>query len=64
VIRGGSWNNDARNCRSAVRNNSLPGNRDDNLGFRLSRPQLRPDAVCLRMRRLCHALTIASDLFL
>jgi hypothetical protein len=35
VIRGGSWNNDARNCRSAYRNNDAPGNRNDNLGFRL-----------------------------
>jgi formylglycine-generating enzyme required for sulfatase activity len=35
VLRGGSWNNDARNCRSANRNNGHPGNRNDNLGFRL-----------------------------
>jgi formylglycine-generating enzyme required for sulfatase activity len=35
VIRGGSWNNDARNCRSANRNNGHPGNRNDNVGFRL-----------------------------
>ena len=35
VIRGGSWNNNARNCRSANRNNDAPGNRDNNLGFRL-----------------------------
>lgn len=35
VMRGGSWNNDASNCRSAYRNNATPGNRNDNLGFRL-----------------------------
>ncbi len=35
VIRGGSWNNDAQNLRSANRNNNDPGNRNDNLGFRL-----------------------------
>ncbi|MDX2032705.1 MAG: SUMF1/EgtB/PvdO family nonheme iron enzyme [Blastocatellia bacterium] len=35
VIRGGSWNNSAVNCRSANRNNADPGNRDDNLGLRL-----------------------------
>lgn len=35
VIRGGSWNNDARNCRSANRNNDAPDNRNDNLGLRL-----------------------------
>ena len=32
--RGGSWNNDARNCRSANRNNNGPGNENNNLGFR------------------------------
>jgi len=35
VIRGGSWNNSARNCRSAYRNGNDPGNRRNNLGFRL-----------------------------
>jgi formylglycine-generating enzyme required for sulfatase activity len=35
VNRGGSWINDARNCRSAYRDNDHPGNRNDNLGFRL-----------------------------
>ncbi|MCA9741174.1 MAG: SUMF1/EgtB/PvdO family nonheme iron enzyme [Deferribacteres bacterium] len=35
VIRGGSWNNDAQNCRPANRNGDNPDNRDNNLGFRL-----------------------------
>jgi formylglycine-generating enzyme required for sulfatase activity len=35
VNRGGSWNNDARNLRSANRNNNSPDNRNNNLGFRL-----------------------------
>ncbi len=35
VIRGGSWINNARNCRVAYRNNAHPGNRNDNLGLRL-----------------------------
>ena len=35
VKRGGSWNNDARNVRVANRNNNDPGNRNNNLGFRL-----------------------------
>ena len=39
VIRGGSWNNNARNVRAAARNWNSPGNRNDNLGFRLARAQ-------------------------
>ncbi|MDY0296019.1 MAG: SUMF1/EgtB/PvdO family nonheme iron enzyme [Acidobacteriota bacterium] len=35
VKRGGSWNNNASNCRSANRNNNHPSNRNNNLGFRL-----------------------------
>ncbi|MFH1885416.1 MAG: hypothetical protein ABIM40_01850 [Pseudomonadota bacterium] len=41
MIRGGSWNNNARNCRSANRNRNDPGNRNNNLGFRLSLPAAR-----------------------
>ncbi len=33
--RGGSWNNNAENCRVANRNNNNPDNRNNNLGFRL-----------------------------
>jgi len=36
VYRGGSWRNPARRCRSAYRYNWLPGNRDNDLGFRLA----------------------------
>ncbi len=39
VNRGGSWNNNATNCRVANRNNNTPSNRNNNLGFRLA-PQL------------------------
>ncbi|KPA12379.1 Sulphatase-modifying factor domain protein [Candidatus Magnetomorum sp. HK-1] len=39
VLRGGSWYNNARNCRSANRNRNSPGNRDDLLGFRLALPR-------------------------
>jgi formylglycine-generating enzyme required for sulfatase activity len=35
VLRGGSWNNNAVNCRSANRNNNHPENRNHNYGFRL-----------------------------
>ncbi len=34
VLRGGSWINNGRNCRSANRNGNLPENRNDNVGFR------------------------------
>ncbi|MCO6456700.1 MAG: hypothetical protein J5I93_15485 [Pirellulaceae bacterium] len=47
MVRGGSWINDGRNCRSAYRNANEPGNRNDNLGFRvcLARsPNIRPGA--------------------
>jgi len=37
VIRGGSWNNPARFCRSAYRLMSEPGNRRVSLGFRPAR---------------------------
>jgi len=35
VLRGGSWNNNATNCRSAYRNNNEPANRNNNIGLRL-----------------------------
>ena len=37
VNRGGSWNNTARKCRAANRNNNGPGNRNNNLGLRVCR---------------------------
>lgn len=39
VIRGGSWNDLARNVRAAYRNANPPGNRNSNLGLRLARAQ-------------------------
>lgn len=35
VLRGGSWNNNAKNCRSANRNNNSSDNRNNNNGFRV-----------------------------
>jgi len=35
VIRGGSWNNNAQNLRSAYRNNYGPADRNNDIGFRL-----------------------------
>ncbi|MEO5369198.1 MAG: SUMF1/EgtB/PvdO family nonheme iron enzyme [Magnetococcus sp. DMHC-1] len=37
VIRGGGWSNNPAGTRSALRNNSDPGGRNYNLGFRVSR---------------------------
>jgi hypothetical protein len=34
VLRGGSFNNQASNVRSANRNNNAPANRNNNNGFR------------------------------
>lgn len=36
VLRGGSWNNNARNFRSANRNRNNPDNRNNNNGFRVA----------------------------
>ncbi|MCK6591997.1 MAG: SUMF1/EgtB/PvdO family nonheme iron enzyme [Polyangiaceae bacterium] len=41
VIRGGSWNSNARNVRAANRNANAPGNRNANLGFRVARAHER-----------------------
>ena len=35
VLRGGSWNNEATNCRAAYRNRNAPDTRNNTYGFRL-----------------------------
>ncbi|UTC44962.1 hypothetical protein E4N66_03180 [Treponema sp. OMZ 857] len=35
-MRGGSWNNNAKNCIVGIRNNDNPDNSNDNLGFRVA----------------------------
>lgn len=35
VLRGGSWNNNATNLRSANRNHNTPNDRNNNIGFRV-----------------------------
>jgi hypothetical protein len=35
VLRGGSYNNEDRNLRCAIRNDNNPNNRNDNIGFRV-----------------------------
>ena len=41
VLRGGSWNNNARHVRAACRNWNQPDKRNDNLGFRCARAHAR-----------------------
>ena len=41
VVRGGSWNNNARIVRAAYRNQNEPDNRNNNLGFRCLRIHAR-----------------------
>ncbi|MCQ1548199.1 MAG: hypothetical protein NOF05_05110 [Candidatus Accumulibacter phosphatis] len=36
MLRGGSWNNNGRNVRSACRNRNEPDRHNDNIGFRLA----------------------------
>ncbi|MGH8693758.1 MAG: SUMF1/EgtB/PvdO family nonheme iron enzyme [Burkholderiales bacterium] len=55
VNRGGGWNNNAVNCRSANRNHDAPGNRNDNLGFRLLSTRL-----CRRRRVHGHGARAAG----
>ena len=38
VNRGGSWNNNANNCRVGNRNNDNPDNANNNTGFRAVLP--------------------------
>ena len=35
MVRGGCWNNNPQNCRSADRNNNNPDNHNNNIGFRV-----------------------------
>jgi formylglycine-generating enzyme required for sulfatase activity len=44
-MRGGSWNNNARNVRAAYRNDDDPANRDDNTGFRRARAHERAGRI-------------------
>jgi len=47
VLRGGAWNNNARNVRAANRNGNDPGNRNNNMGFRVAREHGRGgELVC------------------
>ncbi len=62
VIRGGSWNNAADNCRAAYRNRNTPTNTNNNLGLRLARAPRRCGGRTGRNRPLsCSARADKSD---
>jgi hypothetical protein len=50
VLRGGSWNNKPNNVRAANRNNNNPDNRNNNIGFRISKT-FPPEFSLLRKRK-------------
>ncbi len=52
VIRGGSWNNEPDNVRSANRNRNTPTNRNDNIGFRCAQDACPMARVRVFMGRL------------
>ncbi|MEI6066546.1 MAG: SUMF1/EgtB/PvdO family nonheme iron enzyme [Methylococcaceae bacterium] len=57
VLRGGSWNNNARNTRSANRNRNNPDERNDNNGFRLALARTTGDTpfdqIVIRTAQVC-----------
>ncbi|NJR19745.1 MAG: SUMF1/EgtB/PvdO family nonheme iron enzyme [Calothrix sp. CSU_2_0] len=58
MLRGGSWNNNPQNCRSAYRNNNNPDNDNNNIGFRVvcgvfSSSALLCQSRCMGMHRAC-----------
>ncbi len=57
VIRGSSWNDNARNVRAAYRNWNHAGNRNDNLGFRLALARRRQSPTPTQSRSCLLRLT-------
>ncbi|MEK7324387.1 MAG: SUMF1/EgtB/PvdO family nonheme iron enzyme [Chloroflexota bacterium] len=51
MVRGGSWNNNRRNARAAVRNRNDPANFNNNIGFRVARSHALDFAGSARRRR-------------
>ena len=57
VVCGGSWNNNQDHARAAYRNNNDPGNRNNNLGFRVVR---RPTSSVTLFGRVRFRLAVAG----
>ncbi|MBD2429860.1 SUMF1/EgtB/PvdO family nonheme iron enzyme [Fischerella sp. FACHB-380] len=51
MLRGGSWNNNPENCRSANRNRNNPDNDNNNIGFRVV-CFVAPSALLCQSRRM------------
>lgn len=49
VLRGGSWNNEPRNVRSANRNRNHPTNSNNNVGFRVANALPSQTLFCARI---------------
>lgn len=52
MIRGGSWNNEPDNVRSANRNRNIPTKRNDNIGFRCAQDACPMAGVRLFMEKV------------
>ncbi|MBK7409857.1 MAG: hypothetical protein IPJ40_18510 [Saprospirales bacterium] len=58
MLRGGSWNNNTRNCRVSNRNNNNPDNRNNNNGFRVVQhcAVFWPESSASRPRGVCQGI--------
>ena len=66
VLRGGSWNNNARNARAAYRNHNRPDNFNNNRGIRLVLAASDDSGRSGRQTRACpgdEAMTSVTILF-
>jgi len=59
LVRGGSWNNYARNCRSANRNRNRRDNRNNNIGFRVLCPF--PSTLHRESWRMGNSLSVPEE---
>ncbi|MCX7114054.1 MAG: hypothetical protein NTX45_29085 [Proteobacteria bacterium] len=61
MVRGGSWNNNPQNLRSANRNRNTTDEANNNQGFRLaSTPAIVPELAGSRTGRVCRGRPVAD----
>ncbi|MDW7679882.1 MAG: hypothetical protein SCK70_04920 [bacterium] len=58
MLRGGSWNNNANNCRVANRNRNNPDNSNNNNGFRVVQYSLNNRSQSPHERIIRSVLTV------